>query len=142
MRRQSPKKQRRSRTLEDHEIRRVWAAAEASGTYGALIKVLLLTGQRLDKVLNMAWSDLRDDKSIWKIRTESPREKAHGGTLRLSPLTRSILVGLPLFAKNPYVFAGRNGHINGMSKAKARFDKISGVSDWTLHDLRRSARTL
>ena len=32
MRRQSPKKQRRSRTLDDHEIRKVWAAADQSGT--------------------------------------------------------------------------------------------------------------
>lgn len=142
MRRQSPKKQRRSRTLEDREICAVWAAAEVSGTYGALIKVLLLTGQRLDKALNMAWPDLLDDKNVWKIRTKSPREKAHGGTLRLPPLARSILVCLPRFAKNPYVFAGRKGHINGLSKAKERFDEICGVSDWTLHDLRRTARTL
>ena len=53
-----------------------------------------------------------------------------------------ILAELPRFAKNPYVFAGRVGHINGMSKSKARFDKIAGVFDWTLHDLRRTARTL
>ena len=142
MRRQSPKKQRRSRTLEDHEIRRVWAAAEVSGTYGALIKMLLLTGQRLDKVLSMTWADLLDDKTVWKIRTESPREKAHGGTLQLPLLARSILVNLPRFAKNPYVFAGRKGRISGMGRAKARFDKISDASGWALHDLRRTARTL
>ena len=142
MRRQSPKKQRRSRTLDDHEIRKVWTAADQSGTYGALIKTLILTGQRLDKVQTMLWADLIDGKTTWKIRTESPREKAHGGTLLLPSLARSILTGLPRFAKNPYVFAGRVGHINGMSKSKARFDKIAGVSDWTLHDLRRTARTL
>jgi integrase len=141
-RRQSPKKQRRSRTLEDHEIRQVWAAAAQSGTYGALIKTLLLTGQRLDKVVSMMWPDLLADKTIWKIRTDHSREKAHGGTLRLPALARSVLVELPRFAKNPYVFAGRKGHINGMSKSKARFDKLCGVSDWTLHDLRRTARTL
>jgi integrase len=142
MRRQSPKRQRRSRTLDDHEIRKVWAAADQSGTYGALIKMLLLSGQRLDKVQTMMWSDLVDGKTTWKIRTESSREKAHGGTLRLPKLAQRILVELPRFAKNPYVFAGRVGHINGMSKAKARFDKIAGVAGFTLHDLRRSARTL
>ena len=63
MRRQSAKKQRRSRTLDDHEIRRVWAAADQSGTYGALIKTLILTGQRLDKVQTMFWSDLIDGKT-------------------------------------------------------------------------------
>ena len=69
MRRQSPKKQRRSRTLDDHEIRKVWAAADQSGTYGALIKTLILTGQRLDKVQRMTWADLIDGKATWKIRT-------------------------------------------------------------------------
>jgi integrase len=142
MRRQSPKKQRRARTLDDHELRRIVTAAAASVTYGALVRILLLTGQRLDKVLTMQWPDLLEDCSTWKIRTESPREKPHGGTLRLPPPARSILLELPHFAKNPYVFAGRRGHINGMSKAKARFDELSGVSDWTLHDLRRTARTL
>ena len=120
----------------------MWAAADQSGTYGALIKMLILTGQRLDKVQTMMWADLIDGKATWKIRTESTREKAHGGTLRLPKLAQSILAELPRFAKNPYVFAGRVGHINGMSKSKARFDKIAGVADWTLHDLRRTARTL
>jgi integrase len=31
--------------------------------------------------------------------------------------------------------------ISGFSKAKARIDTLSGVDDWTLHDLRRSAAT-
>lgn len=141
-RRQSAKKQRRSRTLDDHEICRIWAAADKSGTYGAMIKVLLLTGQRLDKVVNMTWPDLLDDETKWKIRTEHVREKPHGGTLQLPAPARSVLVELPRFTGNPFVFAGRKGRINGMSKAKARFDKLCGVSDWTLHDLRRSARTL
>jgi integrase len=140
MQRQSPKKARRSRTLDDHEIRRIWAAAEAGGTYGALIKTLLLTAQRLDKAVTMFWSDLHAD--AWKIRTEDVREKAHGGTLRLPPLARSVLAGLPHFAGNPYVFAGRKGRISGLSKRKVQFDKLCGVTDWTLHDLRRSARTL
>jgi integrase len=140
MRRQSPKKQRRSRTLDDHEIRRLWEAADQSGTYGALIKTLLLTGQRLDKVQTMMWSDLID--GTWKIRTESPREKTHAGTLRLPKLARSILAQLPRFAENPYVFAGRRGHIKGLGKSKTRLDEIAGVSGFTLHDLRRSARTL
>jgi len=32
--------------------------------------------------------------------------------------------------------------IGAESKAKARLDKASGVTGWTLHDLRRSARSL
>jgi integrase len=32
--------------------------------------------------------------------------------------------------------------IGGFSKLKARLDVACGVSDWTLHDLRRTARSL
>jgi integrase len=142
MRRQSPKKQRRARTLSDHEICAVWNAADGLGVYGILVKFLLLTGQRLDKVRTMMWSDLLDDRKVWKIRTESVREKSHGGTLRLPPLVRAVLAPLQPIAGNPYVFDGRKGCFNGLSKAKARLDRASGITGWTPHDLRRTARTL
>ena len=40
-----------------------------------------------------------------------------------------------------YVFAGRSGKLSGFSKLKAELDKASGVADWRLHDLRRTAAT-
>ena len=120
----------------------MWNVAGGLGVYGILVRFLLLTGQRLDKVQTMMWSDLLDDQKVWKIRTESAREKSHGGTLRLPPLVRAVLAPLQPVAGNPYVFVGRKGHFSGISQAKARLDKASGVTGWTLHDLRRTARTL
>ena len=70
MRRQSPSAQQRSRVLDDDEIRRVWTACEELGSYGALIRMLLLTTQRLDKVLTMAWVDI-DADGVWRIPTVS-----------------------------------------------------------------------
>jgi hypothetical protein len=32
--------------------------------------------------------------------------------------------------------------MNGFSRAKRQFDKACGVDEWTLHDLRRCARSL
>ena len=138
MKRQSAKKQRRARILDDHEIRRVWAAAAQSGVHGAMIKTLLLTAQRLDKVQTMQWTDI--DKGTWKIRTVSEREKPHGGVLQLPPLAMSVLAELPRFSDNPFVFAARSGNIN--RKSKSSFDKLCGVEGWVLHDLRRTARSL
>jgi hypothetical protein len=44
----------------------------------------------------------------------------------------------------PYRFSTDGGAtpISGFSKFKAAFDEASGVADWTLHDLRRTARSL
>ena len=39
------------------------------------------------------------------------------------------------------MFAGNAGKISGFSKLKTALDKASGVSDWRLHDLRRTAAT-
>jgi integrase len=142
MRRQSPNAQARKRVLDDDEIRRVWTACGELGTYGALIRMLVLTTQRLDKVLTMAWADV-DAEGVWRVPTVSKREKPHGGELKLPQLARDLLAALPRFEGNPYVFAGRaQGHTNGHSKNKARLDKASGVTDWVVHDLRRTGRSL
>ena len=104
--------------------------------------MLLLTTQRFDKVLTMAWADL-DADGVWRIPTASIREKPHGQALKLPQLAREVLATLPAFEGNPYVFAGRGqGHINSHSKNKARLDRASGVTGWVLHDLRRTARSL
>src|SRR5262249_33384094 len=45
MRRSSRKENARARILNDDELRAVWKAAEANGSFGAFIRILLLTGQ-------------------------------------------------------------------------------------------------
>lgn len=80
--RRVPKQARaRSRTLTDAELRAVWAAAGVAGAFGALVQLLLLTGQRLDKVVDMRFGDVSRD-GVWTIRT-APREKGNLGSLVL-----------------------------------------------------------
>jgi integrase len=58
MRRTKPS--RRERILSDEEMRAVWRACdEINRTFGALIKVLLLTAQGREKVASMRWVDLK-----------------------------------------------------------------------------------
>jgi integrase len=56
----------------------------------------------------------------------------------------AIIRAQPRYASNPYVFAASrgNGPMNGFSRAKQQFDKRCNVHGWTLHDLRRCARSL
>jgi integrase len=143
MRRQSPHAQARARVLSDDELRAIWAAAEAGGTFGAFIRIALLTAQRRAKVLAMRWTDISDDGE-WTI-PKLPREKDSAGILVLPPLALDIIRALPRLGDNPYVFAGRSdGSINGISKCKARLDgKLPPATPkWTIHDLRRTARSL
>jgi integrase len=141
MRRVSPEDRKRSRVLADHEIRAVWQAAGEAGAFGALVRVLLLTAQRLDKVRTLRWADISPD-GTWTIRTER-REKGNPGVLQLPQLALDIIRAQPRLAANPYVFAGQGGGAsNDRWRNKEALQAASGVSDWTLHDLRRTARSL
>jgi integrase len=150
MRRTKPEERARDRILTDDEIRAVWKVASESGTYGALVLMLLLTAQRLDKVLTMKWTDISPMKwpsntpPVWTIPT-APREKGNIGAVELPAMVLAILNELPRYADNPYVFAGRGSmHIAYSGNPKRAFDaKLpAGMPRWTLHDLRRTARSL
>ena len=135
--------QRRERWINDDEIRALWTACGDMGTFGALLKTLLLTGQRRDKVTHMKWEDLADGE--WRIAREA-REKGAAERLRLPQLALDIVNAQPRLAKNPYVFAATvgGGPFNSFSQRKAELDeKISeSTAPWVLHDLRRTARKL
>jgi integrase len=142
MRRLSGDERKRSRVLTDDGIRRIWAAATDAGSYGAFIKVLLLTGQRREKVATMKWADLGRD-GTWTIATDK-REKNNPGSLVLPEAVLAIIHSLPRFAGNPYIFAATRGpgHIAHFAASKTALDQASDVSDYVVHDLRRSARSL
>ena len=83
-----------------------------------MVRMLLLTGQRREKVSTMRWSDIED--GVWKIPPQLARRvtAASWCCLRWPGGTE----GAAGFASNPFVFAGRKRHYNGLSKAKARLD--------------------
>jgi integrase len=141
MRRSKPSERARERILSDDELRAVWKAAEANGTFGAFLRVLLLTGQRRDKVATMKWADVAID-GTWTIPAEK-REKGNAGELVLPDQALAIIKAQPRLGDNPYIFAGRgDGHYSGFSKGKAALDLKAPMPQWQLHDLRRTARSL
>jgi integrase len=140
----------RSRILNDDEIRAVWKACEGT-TYGALVRMLLLTAQRRDKVVTMRRDDIKD--GVWTIPTQR-REKGNAGMLKLPQLALDIIAAQPQIDFNPYVFAstargwrsaGRSAPPAFISHGvhKEQLDaKLGDMEHWTLHDLRRTARSL
>jgi len=130
---------RRKRILADDEIQAIWGA---QGQYGDFARLALLTGQRREKLITLRWDDIKD--GIWSIRTEA-REKGNPGKLKLPPVALTIIEAQPRFVGNPYVFAGRNNGptaMFGSGTYKTQFDKLCGVMNWRVHDLRRTARSL
>src|SRR4029077_3061911 len=83
------------------EIRALWNATAKLGTYGALARVCLLTGQRRAKVTHMKWADIKN--GVWTLGHE-PNEKPNCGMIKLAPFVLSIIEAQPRIEKNPYVF--------------------------------------
>jgi integrase len=108
---------KRERILTDDEIRAVWKAApQVNSTFGALVKLALLTAQRREKLATMRWDDIAD--GLWTIRTEA-REKGNPGVLKLPAMASEIIEAQPHIAGNPYVFAGsRQGQRRRPNKEK------------------------
>jgi integrase len=132
----------RARILNDDEIRRIWLVADKAEVHplGRLAQLLLLTAQRRQKLCSLKWDDIQD--GIWAIRTAAG-EKGNAGTLKLPQMALDILRAHPRFVDQPYIFASRfGGPWDPSSKLKKRLDELSGTTGWTLHDLRRTAKTL
>lgn len=127
----------RHRILSDDEIRAMWPVCDTLGAFGALVKTLLLSGQRRGDVGGMRRDEIDDD--VWTI----PRERYKTGREHIVPLSAPALAIIEAQRTGDYVFAQRKGtRLTVYGEPKAKLDRLSGVTGWTLHDLRRTARTL
>src|SRR5262245_18774930 len=132
----------RDRVLSDDELRLVWQAAnKLGGTFGPLVKLLALTGQRRDEVAQMRWNEIDIDNRLWtlppaRVKNNQPHE------VPLSGAAVTVLNNVPRAAGSPYVFTTNDGAspASGYSKGKRRIDALlpRDMSPWRLHDLRRS----
>jgi integrase len=163
MARQKASEHRRDRILSDDEIRALWAATAGNSTFSALIRFLLLAAARRGEA-----AGLRREGEIGTVRctvkqTERgiereievdfdnvwtlPASRSKTKTKIVRPLSKAaqaILAEQPQIDGCPYVFASSTGltPIGQFSAPKARLDAASGVRDWRIHDLRRTARSL
>ena len=124
---------KRDRVLNDDEIRAVWGAADRHGSTGGIVQFALLCAQRYAKIATMRWTDLHGD--VWDI-PQGAREKGTAGALRLPPLALGIIHRQPRIAGKGPVFGRPH------SRTLPRLRDDAGVDGWTIHDLRRTARTL
>ena len=147
MKRTKQNERKQLRFLDDDEIRLVWDACDQLGTFGRLVKVALLLGQRRGKLGSndaaMKWVDVKD--GVWTINVEE-REKGTASVIRLPKIVREIIEQQPRIAGNPYVFPGvggsgpYNSFSEGMNELRALLP--DDMPNWTMHDLRRTARKL
>jgi integrase len=143
MGRYNAKERARSRTLTDDEIRKLWAATKPGGNapnpFHALVRFLLLTGARRDEAREMPYSEINGID--WEL--PAARNKVKVDLIRpLSEAARAVIAGQPRIDNGALVFTYNGHHPLQPSKPKRALDAAAGVTGWTIHDLRRTARTL
>jgi len=140
MARTKPGERTRDRVLTDDELRAVWKAAEAStGPFGYFLRYVLLTMTRRNEAADMVDSELSGDD--WIIPGARYKTKLDH-VIPLSQAARDVLASVTRINGVPFIFTTGNKSIAGFSKFKSQFDEVCGVTGWTLHDLRRTGRSL
>jgi integrase len=137
----------RERILANDEIRLLWRACNAEPLYGPLLRLLLLTGQRLNEVAGMRWAELNDDRTVWTLpatRTKNHREHI----VPLTPLARELLASIKPSGDPIFTTTGTTP-LSGWTRLKRRIDRAmlglarkesakATIKPWRLHDLRRT----
>jgi integrase len=130
----------RDRVLSDDELARVYGAC-GDDDFGRIVRLLILTGCRRSEIGGLRWSEIDQAHGTLTI----PAERSKNGRrhqLPLTPLMQAALKDVPHMVSRDHLF-GVHG-ATGFSRwvhCKRDLDQRSGVSEWVLHDIRRSVAT-
>ena len=140
----------RDRVLSDDELRLAWLSA-GDGDYAAIVRLLILTGQRREEVGGMLWPELDLDRALWRIGAERTKNGLPH-EVPLSTRAIEILRAQSRRERRELVFGAGDGAFQGWSNAKSALDARmlaqrrkndpqEQLSPWRLHDLRRTVAT-
>lgn len=157
MARTDPGERARKRILDDAELRAFWTATGEAGLFGTLSRFLLLAGCREGEALQMRRNDVRtlvNHEHVWKVDAEKYKTNRDNLT-PLTPALRAIIDGLPVFKGHDALIFTTKGKVpmGNITKLKRKLDAAmlallqqddphATLPNWTLHDLRRTARSL
>ena len=148
----------RDRVLSDAELGALYLAAGTLGApWDAMVRLLILTGQRRGEVAGMEWAELDLEAGEWRL-PGSRTKNGHPHVVPLVPEMIDILRAVPRFPEAVFVFEGprktehpRATPVSGFGKVKARLDAalVKAMAEagrrkpapWVLHDLRRTVAT-
>lgn len=117
--------QPRERVLSPEELRKVWNACDED-TFGRIVRLLILTGQRVGEVKQLS------RPMIGSATITLPSWLTKNGREHCFPVGP---MAAPLVKHPPFET------IPNFAREKDKLDDRAGVTGWTLHDLRRTLRT-
>jgi integrase len=138
-----PKARKRKRMLKDDELTTVWNAAKRQGyPHGTICQLLTVTGQRRGEIANLRRPWINEiERAITLPEWVTKNSKEH--TFPYGELVAEILETIPRRNDTDLLFpsvVAIDRPISGWSKYKVEL--ADGVPAWTLHDLRRTYRSI
>ena len=127
----------RERVLNDEELVKVWNGAGKVPVFGDVVKLLILTGARKEEIGALRWDEIQGDH-ILLANGRTKNGKAH--IIPLTPAARALIEAMPRVGDYVFTLNGKKT-VTGWSRAKENLDKATMVSDWRIHDLRRTVAT-
>jgi integrase len=129
----------RDRVLSDAELRTIWNAL-GTNDYAAIVKLLMLTGQRANEIAGLRWSEIDLDRGVITL----PAARTKNGYAHEIPIARTMRMILEDRPRTKGLLFGRleGSPFNGWNNSKLALDKRTGpMKRWVIHDLRRTAAT-
>lgn len=144
----------RVRILTDDELKKIWLATEKDTPFHAIIRLCMLTGQRRGELSQARWSwlanntltipsEISKNKQVHVFPVGSlaltcllnSKHKACCGTFdTANEKSNSSRLFFPALGNDTKPF-------NSWSEAKRALDKRSGVTNWKIHDARKTYAT-
>jgi integrase len=136
----------RERVLTDAELAAVFSTAQRSGQFGALVQLLILTGQRKGEIVGLRAEMIDANTCTVALPSEIVKNKRQH-VFPYGDMVARVFGELP---KTGLLLRGRRRGkqvsadaipFNGFSKGMDQFRTACGIDHWTLHDLRRTLAT-
>jgi integrase len=132
--RKPPGSKPRTRVLSDDEIRVLWRSLDQlPNGVGQVIKLCLITAQRVGEVTGMSTGEIDLARKVWNIPA-SRSKNGHPHSVPLSVFALEII-------NHANLQSGFGVKRLDASKTIHRMQDRIGISHWTAHDLRRTALT-
>jgi integrase len=127
----------RDRVLTDAELKTIWKACPDSD-FGAIIKLLILAGQRANEIGGLRWDEVHDEQIVLPSQ-RTKNKRAH--IVPLSDPARAILNQFRADGR-AHVFGRADATgFDGWGYAKRNLDASASLEHWTIHDIRRTVAT-
>ena len=140
---QKYKEKKRERFLTEAEFHRLGQVLNEIAAEGpehlasvAAIRLLMLTGCRLNEIQTLRWEDIDLEAAELRLRDT----KTGARMVPLSTAAVSVLSALPRKEDNPWVIAGKKpgAHLTDIQKPWRRIRSRAELDDVRIHDLRHS----